>query len=687
MGSPTTTYKELRRLARLHSIQTVFTDTLGRRRAASDDALVALLRAMGVAIGHAREAARLAELRERELGLSPLDHVVVRRSDGPFTLPLRQAVTAARLKLEDGDVLDLDISTMSGCSLRFPARLPIGYHSIEVEGEDGPHRATLLRAPLQVPSVPGKRWGVFAPLYAVSRDGRGEISDTSEAMALAEWAAGLGASAFATLPLLASYLDHPFDPSPYAPVSRLFWNELYLDVAAIPEAALLDPSEVEALRTSPSPPLVDYRTAARGKRAIVQKLADLFFAKGEADRRAAYERFLSEFPLVKRYARFRAVGETRAETWPLWPEPERSGDLGKEPFDAAAERYHLFAQWLMHEQMSATAARARAAGCPLYLDFPLGSNAHGFDVWNEPHLYVRGAAIGAPPDLAYASGQNWGFRPPHPDTQRRDGYRHFAAALRHQMSAAAMIRLDHVMGLHRMYWIADGFPATEGVYVRYRANEIYAVLAIEASRAGCEVIGEDLGTVPSAVRMSMKRHGVKRLFVLQRQLAHVHENPPGEVPPNAVASINTHDMHPFAAFWSSADIDEKLQLGVIPAANEERERERRRKGRELLLAHLRREGFLRADDEDEAAILRATLSWLASSEAAFVLVNLEDLWLETTAQNVPTTTTERPNWRPRLRLTIERLREDRGVQELLRLIEERRRKSGNGPAPSPSGTE
>jgi 4-alpha-glucanotransferase len=677
---------DLRRLARLHSIQTVFTDTLGRRRVASDESLLALLRAMGVEIACADEASDLASSRERELDGALLDDVLVRRSNRPFRLPLRGAATAARLVLEGGEVRSLGISEMSGCALSIPGNLPVGYHSIEVESVSGAHRATLLRAPLQVPSLPGKRWGVFAPLYALSRDGRGAISDTSEATALSEWAASLGASAFATLPLLASYLDHPFDPSPYAPVSRLFWNEVYLDVAAIPEAALLDPSEVEALRSDPSPPLVDYRTAAREKRAVVQKLAELFFSNG-SDRRAAFDEFVGRFPLVKRYARFRAVGETRGGTWPLWPEPERSGDLEKAPFDAAAERYHLFAQWLMHEQMRATASRTRASGCPLYLDFPLGSNSHGFDVWNEPHLYVREAAIGAPPDLAYASGQNWGFRPPHPDAQRRDGYRHFAAALRHQMSAAALIRLDHVMGLHRMYWIADGFPATEGVYVRYRANEIYAVLAIEASRAGCEVIGEDLGTVPSAVRMSMKRHGVKRLFVLQRQLAHVHENPPGEVPSTAVASINTHDMHPFAAFWSSADIDEKLQLGVIPAANEDKERERRRKGRELLLAHLRSRGFLRAGAEDEPAILRATLSWLASSEAAFLLVNLEDLWLETTAQNVPTTTTERPNWRPRLRLTIDRLREDRSVQDLLRLIDERRRNSQSGPDPSPSGTE
>jgi 4-alpha-glucanotransferase len=326
--------------------------------------------------------------------------------------------------------------------------------------------------------------------------------------------------------------------------------------------------------------------------------------------------------------------------------------------------------------MSRFGVAARDRDCGLYLDFPLGSNAHGFDVWHEERLFVRAAAIGAPPDLAYSTGQNWGFRPPHPDEFRRDGYRHFAACLRQQMQVASVLRLDHVMGLHRMYWVPDGFPPDQGVYVSNHAEELYAVLAIESQRSGCEVVGEDLGTVPATVRSTMKRTGVKRLFVLQRQLAHLLENPPGEIYPEMVASINTHDMHPFAAFWSGADIEEKLDLGVIPAVNRERELQRREEGRRALLAYLTRNGFLAEGEEEVKTILRATLEWLAGSRASIVLLNLEDLWLETVAQNVPTTTFQRPNWRPRLKRSLEQLAADGAVNGLLALVNERQKSEG-----------
>ena len=261
----------------------------------------------------------------------------------------------------------------------------------------------------------------------------------------------------ATLPLLATFLDHSSDPSPYAPASRLFWNELYVDISSLPELhhcaearAWVESAEARreraALRASP---LVDYTRLMSGKRHVFQALARCLLEQ-PSQRRDAFHRFVAGHPAVEDYARFRATCEQRKEPWDEWPARLRDGHLREGDYAEAARTYHLYAQWVTDEQLGSLARHADRSGQGLYLDLPLGVHVSGYDVWRERASFVMGASGGAPPDSVFTKGQDWGFAPLHPHGTRRQGYRYFIAALRHHMRYASLLRIDHVMGLHRL---------------------------------------------------------------------------------------------------------------------------------------------------------------------------------------------------------------------------------------------
>jgi 4-alpha-glucanotransferase len=529
----------------------------------------------------------------------------------------------------------------------------------------------------------GKRsWGVFAPLYALRADRTKPVGDLADLEQLMTWASVQGASVVSTLPMSASFLTLPFDPSPYSPASRLYWNELYLDLDRLLANSDCIPARNRACagewqhekRIAAEGEYVDYRSIAQLKRHVLEALADWFFLQ-HRELSEDFLRFLALYPDAPQYASFRAAAERQGRGWPAWPPRLAQGELQSHDYDDDAARYHLYAQFAMHEQLEALAQRARAEKTALYLDMPLGVHPDSFDVWSNQALFVTGASAGAPPDAFFTKGQNWGFPPMNPRVLRGQGYQYLRRVLQTQLRYAGMLRIDHVMSLHRLFFVPAGYEATDGVYVSYPHDEMYAVLTIESQRHGSAIVGEDLGTVPAEVRKSMKRHGVKRMFVVQFEAG--ADNPPiGTPPAEAVASLNTHDMPPFAAFWGALDADMRREMGLLDDDDASAQRGHRAEVARALSAHLRRNGVLddgavdrllhRKAEPDEA--VAALLEMLARSPADLALVNLEDLWLEEQPQNVPGTSAEKPNWRRRMRYTLDEMRNQTELTETLRRI-------------------
>jgi 4-alpha-glucanotransferase len=310
-----------------------------------------------------------------------------------------------------------------------------------------------------------------------------------------------------------------------------------------------------------------------------------------------------------------------------------------------------------------------ADGGGLMLDLPIGVNGAGYDVWRERRAFGAEAAAGAPPDAFWSQGQDWGAPPPHPEGAREDGYRYHAECFDTLFRYAAVARIDHVIGLHRLYWVPRGASAKEGVYVRYRAEEWYALLSIAAARHGAVVVGEDLGTVPGYVRPAMRRHGLLRTYVAQREANGTQGLP--DPPAEAVAALNTHDMPTWAGFWRGTDVPLREELGLIDHAQAEEMLAARRGLREALPSSL--PGIPRdAEGRDPRPSLEASLERLARGRAAIVMVSLGDLLGEPEPQNVPGTGAERPNWRRRFPMTVAELEDRREVTSTLVRIDRAR---------------
>lgn len=744
MPSPDTeapTKRDVRRLARLYGLETEYWDVFGQRRHSPAEAVVAVLRSLGAPVSRLADCHDAMRQRRIELWERRIEPVVPVR-EGPAEVPLRHVVGAGsgrcrwELTLESGGAVEgeaelealpevrrgrVDGREMVARRLPVPDSLPPGYHDMELE-LDGERLSTLLIcAPEGIPRAPAGRrgWGLFAPLYALRGDPDRGIGSYEELDGLARLVDGLGGASVATLPLLPVDAHAPGGPSPYAPLSRLFWAEHHLHLEAIPELRLCPEAgsphggrpagEPSGERRPDAPPggaapapgipeggvdLVDYPAVTGAIRRVLEPLAATFFAGDgvPGERRREFRRFLDARPEVRDYARFRALAERHGSPWWQWPAAPRGRRATDDDYDEGAYRTHLYAQWLAHRQLDRVAGRCREREQLLYLDLPLGVPEDSYDVWRHRESFCRGVSVGAPPDTFFLKGQNWAFPPPHPGRIRERGHDYLRACLRHHLSVAGMLRLDHVMGLHRLYWIPGGFDATEGVYVRYPSRELWAILRLEAARAGVRVVGEDLGTVPPPVRRAMEDSGAHRMFVVQTEVAPERLPALDPVPGAAVASLNTHDMPTFAGFWQHRDLETLHRLGHMDDETAAREADMREARKQALVGFLEHEGMLSPDrcpqGDDESApeadpsggpgagpVSRAALRWLAGSAASELIVNVEDLWLETEPQNVPGTSSERPNWRRRLPCPLDRLQTLGPVKETLAEIDRRRRRA------------
>jgi len=699
--------KQLRELARLYGVQPSHYDISGQLNRPPPEALLAVLRTLGAPVEQMSDIPGALRARRQELWQRTADAVIVLWDGQPGFLKLHlpsslaQAAVAGTVELESGATLANLVRddgqwqraerSVEGAGyvtrrMQFAAALPPGYHRLRLEIGGHATEHHLFVAPLRAYGenhAQEKSWGLFCPLYALHSETSWGIGDFADLRALVNFTGQVGGSAVATLPLFAAFLGELFNPSPYSPVSRLFWNELFLAIDEIPEIqrclgarslmhSAAFTAELENLRAAP---LVDYRRAMALKREVLNELL-LCLLRQPSQRRDEFDRFIAANPRAQDYAAFRAKTEGERKPWQQWEGASRDGRLRPGDYLEHLKRYHLFVQWLAEQQVDCLGAKNHADAPALYLDFPLGVNRDGYDVWREREVFALGASGGAPPDGFFVKGQNWGFPPLHPEGLRHQGYRYFIDCVRHHLEHAKMLRIDHVMGLYRFYWVPQGFAPTEGAYVRYPAAEFFAILNLESHRYQARIVGENLGTVPPAVNQAMARHNIRGMHVGQFGVTWDHHRALDPVPENAVASLNTHDTPTFAGFWTGADIADRQDLGLLTDEATGRERQVRARQRAALTAYLKTSGLLDDESADAAAVLRGWLAHLAASDAEFLLVNLEDLWLEALPQNVPGTWEERPNWQRKARYSLEQIRELPALRATLLMIDQLR-KRGN----------
>jgi 4-alpha-glucanotransferase len=682
------TASTLDELASLYGIQSSYIGVDGSVHRADKDVVLALLGCLSVPIEHLDDS--LSALRECRLSIARrvLEPVAVQRPGRPsqvtvtlpegvdardvrFSLDLEESGTgrqwlAPRLVLFSG----LEVEGRRFGLYRFDLNeassrpIPPGYHRLALESGELNTSTLLIAAP---PCPESKRvWGAFMPLHAVRTDtdwGTGSYSDLAN---LGRFVSALGASMLGSLPLYPCFLEPPnADPSPYRPVSRLAYNELFIDPTELPELTTSPDAsrlfsergfqhQIEAARSAS---LVEYGEVSRLRRQLLEKMAQSLFSGAPSRRRAELDDFAAAHPELVDYARFRARLEAATR---------RGGDGAFRPDEDGAFGYYLYCQWAAATQLAVADAAVR-----LYADLPIGVHPDGFDPYRYPASFVPGARGGAPPDSFFSSGQDWGFPPLHPERIREDGYGYLRAVFARAFRHAGYMRIDHVMGLQRLYVIPEGFDARHGAYIAYRADELHALVSLEAHRAGTVVVGEDLGTVPDEVRRRMAADKMLRSWVFQFESS--SKDPLPSPPRDVLASLGTHDLPRFATFFWGKDIVENQRAGELGQKQAAAMRVERDSWHGALLKAVGANGPGLSATDKTAAALEGVLCHLAASDAELLLVDLEDLWGETRPQNRPGTGPEADNWRRRSSRTMAEIHKDSELSALLSRLDRLRR--------------
>ncbi|HET6656206.1 MAG TPA: 4-alpha-glucanotransferase, partial [Gammaproteobacteria bacterium] len=530
--------------------------------------------------------------------------------------------------------------------------------------------------PLEVESAPawrpealagdGRRWGIQVQLYGLRSAHNWGIGDFTDLAELVAGAAELGAAAIGLNPLHALFPTRPGHISPYSPSSRLFLNPLYLDVEAVPEFAdclaarrkvgsLAFQTRLRELRAAPQ---VDYRGVAETKFAILDELYDYFRKARLADSSHPRHRAFREFQTerggaLRRFATFHALAEQRDEIawrdWPSeWREPDGEAVAAFVERNIARVEFHEYLQWQADWQLRAATELARESGMSvgLYADLAVGADPTGAEAWGHQQATVQGASVGAPPDQLNLHGQDWGLPPPDPLAWQAQAYAPFIELLQANMRHAGALRIDHILGLVRLYWIPAGASARDGVYVRYPWRDLLAVLAAQSRRSRCLVIGEDLGTVPEGLREAMTENGILSYRLLYFGRDDNGFRLPADYPAEALAAVGTHDLPTLPGWWHSDDIELRDRLDLWPNAEQRDEAcAERQQDREALMHALRDAQLVSDESVPEEPPVTAIYRYLAQAPSRLLMVQLEDVLGQREQLNVPGTTNEYPNWR------------------------------------------
>ncbi|MFP5318126.1 MAG: 4-alpha-glucanotransferase [Acidimicrobiia bacterium] len=594
----------------------------GRWVDAPADTVEGVLAAMGASEGSAPSGAADAPL-------------VVRRGGEPSAIEGRW-----RLVTEDGGEVDVDGA--------LPPDVPLGYHTL-VSAEDGARRALIVSPGRCVlPAEPA--WGWALQLYAARSAESWGMGDLADLRRLGEWSAGrLGAGLVLVNPLHAALPGVPQTASPYFPSSRRFRNPLYLRVEEVPGAAAvadLDDLAAAGRALTAGDRRIDRDQVHRLKMSALEAIWERWPGDPRFD---AYRR--SQGEELEDYGAFCALTEEFGRSWEQWPpEYRHPGSAQVTEYrrrNASRAGLHVWLQWLVDEQL----ARA-AAAVPLVQDLAIGVDPAGADAWLWQDVVVGEMSVGAPADEFNTKGQDWGLPPFDPWKLRAAGYGPFIRTMRAALRHAGGMRLDHVMGLFRLFWIPRGASPTEGTYVRYPASDLLDIVALESHRNRAYVVGEDLGTVEPEVREELAARQV-----LSYRLLWFEREAPERWPTQALAAVTTHDLPTVAGLWTGSDLEAQRQLDLEP--NEE--------GTAATRDHLG--GVAGASDETSAEDLAlAAYGALARTPCLLLTATLDDAVGVEERPNMPGTTDEWPNWSIALPCTLEELERDSRPPRLAALL-------------------
>jgi 4-alpha-glucanotransferase len=620
-------------------IQTEFIDGQGHRHVTEAAALKIILNALPVRAPH-RFLERPVVLRPGQPSRTEFREAV--------TLPLQWKIVAGLKVIAQGETGDRVIA--------WPVDLPVGSYRLHLTD------ASLLSEQVPFIVAPPKAFGgdfdrswlLAVQLYGLRSSRNWGMGDFTDLEGLIELAAGLGASGVGLNPLHALFDDRPADCSPYSPNSRLFLNPLYIDVEKLPELSqdTLANSHDKIARLRGSD-IVDYVAVAELKWQALRSAFAAFKADRKTGRRAAFTRFRAERgSLLSRFACFEVLRHKFKAPWWEWPEEWQHPDDAqcaklRAGLDAAEVEFIEFVQWAADQQLQSCRDLATRLGMKvgLYLDVAVGVQSDGFDAWNEQVAISRHLAVGAPPDPLNTAGQNWGLAGFNAAGLEVQSFEPFRDMLRASMRHAGAIRLDHVLGLKRLYLVPHGFAARNGVYVQMPFEALLAVAAQESVAHRCVVIGEDLGTVPEGFREQMADWGIWSYLVMMferddrgsfRGIDHYA--------PNALVTFNTHDLSTYAGWRCFSDLALKRSLGIDPGESDD--------ARWHALAMLTDVLRHYAIDNDD---LYAVVKFLAQTRSRLLAISLEDLLGVIDQPNIPGTVDEHPNWRRRLPVAIDEM--------------------------------
>jgi 4-alpha-glucanotransferase len=697
----------LRALAERAGILSSYVEQSGRQeRHTSDETREALLAAMGLPAGDEREARETLETweaRERDVPIPPVR--VARGAGGAGELVARvpggrRGAVGWRIAQQMPGGEDAERSGRSApddsglLRIRLPVAPEPGYHRLKLRQHyDGQHPLTeqlLIVAPDTCPPprerLRGRVFGLAANLYAVRSDRNWGAGDLTDLATLIGWMARCGAAFVGVNPLHA-LRNTGGDVSPYRPVSRIYHNPLYLDVDAVPELAestaaralIALPETQAALAELRQARWLDYDRVWALKSRVLDALYTTFRERHLAtgsERAGAFRAFVErQGHALDEHATFLALEDAmRAAghegSWQTWPaefrEPRSPAVVQFRGANAEHVDRHRWLQFELDRQTAAVGTLAAAAGMRvgLYQDLAIGCSPDGSDAWANQKLMVNGVSLGAPPDEYSDSGQNWGLPPLNPHVLAGQRYEYWISLVRAALGHGGALRLDHVLGLFRQFWIPAGRSGTEGAYVRFPTDDLLGILALEATRAGALIVGEDLGTVPPEVPPTLKDWEILGTKVMYfEQSRDEGFAPAASYEPLALTVANTHDMVPLAGYWVGRDIDIRESTGLLSGDAAEQARQDRAAERQALVERLRAEGVVPDDFAPGGEnVIRAVHAFLCATPSAMVALSLDDVAGESEPVNVPGVSQDAyPSWTRRLTRSLEALEADPAV--------------------------